>query len=94
MSKDYDLIHKSMESIIETAPKPGEIYLHYKCATGYYKVEGIAVQESNQQPVVIYRHKLSPAPLAWSRPLDEWNGNVIIDGKEVKRFTKVDEMKI
>lgn len=69
------------------APKPGR-YRHYK--GGEYEVLLCAIKENTLEPMVIYR-SLTHGTI-WVRTVTEWNNEVNVDGKRVKRFTPTDSL--
>jgi hypothetical protein len=68
------------------------LYKHFK--GGIYKVIGIAKHSDTLEDTVIYEaqgeHKLSKL---WARPLDDFLGYKEIDGKKIKRFTYIGQVK-
>ena len=63
---------------------PGR-WRHYKGDIVY--VLGIVhLCEATRKPALIYVHN----GIAWSRPLEEFLGDVEVDGKTVKRFARVE----
>lgn len=65
----------------------GGIYKHYKGTKA--KVLGEAIHSETQEPLVIYMHLEDG--VIWARPREMFLGDVVIDGKEVERFQKVDQ---
>lgn len=61
-------------------------YMHYKQLS--YKVLAIALREEDNEPCVIYQAEYGDR-LTWIRPVANWVEDVEVDGKMVKRFTKV-----
>ncbi|MBL4968912.1 DUF1653 domain-containing protein [Bacillus halotolerans] len=59
-------------------------FKHYK--GGLYKVIGEAIHTETEEKLVTYENMDG---ILWARPKDMFFGKVIIDGKEIKRFTKV-----
>lgn len=69
--------------------KKGASYYHYKTPNKYYKVIDIALQESNENPCVIY-HSLDNPEIIWVRDLEVWCQQVLNDNNEyVDRFSEV-----
>lgn len=70
-------------------PKPGEIYRHTKRGTTY-KIVCLAVIEATEESCVVYE-ALDPKSehRFWVRPLEEFCGQVELDGKRVDRFEKL-----
>lgn len=62
-------------------PKPGDAFRHYK--GGIYRVLTTATREKDLRSVVIYK---SLADGIWTRPLDEFIGNIEVNGENVRRF--------
>ncbi|MFA6386205.1 MAG: DUF1653 domain-containing protein [Candidatus Paceibacterota bacterium] len=65
----------------------GAIYKHYKGTKA--KVIGECFHSETQEPMVIYIHLEDG--VSWARPKEMFLENVIIDGKEVERFEKVEQ---
>lgn len=65
----------------------GAIYKHYKGTKA--KVIGECFHSENMEPMVIYIHLEDG--VTWARPKEMFLENVIIDGKEVERFEKVEQ---
>ena len=63
-------------------------YKHYK--GGEYEVLGIAVHSETLEELVIYKMLYDSTDYkngtVWVRPAEMFFGNVVIEGKEVKRF--------
>ncbi|WP_326969127.1 DUF1653 domain-containing protein [Bacillus atrophaeus] len=59
-------------------------FKHYK--GGLYKVIGEVIHTETEEKLVTYEDMYG---ILWARPKDMFFGNVIIDGKEIKRFTKI-----
>ena len=65
------------------------IYKHYK--GGLYRVIGIAKYSKTLEDLVIYEAIYdNPVSKLWARPVNMFTGKVVVDGKEVERFTKQD----
>jgi hypothetical protein len=64
------------------------IYRHYK--GNLYQVIGVATHSESLEQQVVYRPLYGERGL-WVRPLDMFNGFVLLDGEEVKRFQFVEE---
>ncbi|WP_337924822.1 DUF1653 domain-containing protein [Bacillus halotolerans] len=69
---------------IDTFDFIGCRFKHYK--GGLYKVIGEAIHTETEEKLVTYENMDG---ILWARPKDMFFGKVIIDGKEIKRFTKV-----
>lgn len=68
-------------------------YRHYKTGKEY-EVLGVAHHSETLEPLVVYRAQYdSPdfGPNAiWVRPLKMFKEKIVRDGKEMQRFTKID----
>ena len=64
----------------------GAIYKHYKGSK--VKVLGECFHSETQEPMVIYMH-LEDGGI-WARPKHMFLENIILDGKEIERFQKVE----
>jgi hypothetical protein len=96
-TKNYENIHEQMNKILKDCPKIGEIYKHYKSENGFYRIEGICCLENSGEtiePMIIYRHISKPSPIAWARPLKEWNDLITFQGKTFARYMKIDQEKL
>ncbi|WP_306481578.1 DUF1653 domain-containing protein [Bacillus halotolerans] len=69
---------------IDTFDFIGCRFKHYK--GGLYKAIGEAIHTETEEKLVTYEDMDG---ILWARPKDMFFGKVIIDGKEIKRFTKV-----
>lgn len=67
--------------------QPGR-YRHYKGKD--YEVIGIARDSETEEPFVVYRLLYGDYSL-WIRPVSRFADTVTVDGKEVPRFTRLDE---
>ena len=65
--------------------KPGK-YRHYK--GNEYEVIGVARHSETDEQMVVYRALYGDMGL-WVRPAKMWNEMVEVDGKEVRRFTRI-----
>lgn len=65
----------------------GAVYKHYKGTKA--KVIGEAFHSETMEPLVIYIHLEDGG--TWARPKEMFLGNVIINGKEVERFEKIEQ---
>lgn len=80
------MAHAEAEKVRELLAKAqqlvpvGSRWRHYK--GGEYTAIGVAIRESDEEPVVVYE---SPDGLVWTRPLGEWLEDV--DG--VQRFGRI-----
>jgi hypothetical protein len=64
----------------------GAVYKHYKGTKAKVLAEGF--HSETLEPMVIYLHLEDG--VVWVRPKEMFLGNVMIDGKEVERFKKID----
>lgn len=65
----------------------GGIYKHYKSKTNTYKVIGIAKNSEDLSDMVIYEAQYeNPLAKLWARSINDFLGEVTVDGKKVKRF--------
>lgn len=71
---------------------PGE-YVHYKSAEKHYEVIGVGRNTETGEKYAVYKtlYEVDDAPDFWVRPLGMFLSDVMVDGKAIKRFTKVDE---
>jgi len=65
----------------------GGIYLHYKGTK--VKVLCEAIHSEEQQHLVVYIHLEDGA--IWARPKHMFLENIVIDGKEIERFKKIEQ---
>ena len=65
--------------------EPGK-YRHYK--GNDYEVIGVGLHTETLEELVLYRALYGEGKL-WARPASMWNETVVVDGKEMKRFTKI-----
>ena len=73
------------QSRIQDGPAPGTRWRHYK--GGEYEVIANALEEATLRHVVVYR---APKGTVWTRPMDDWNATVDVDGVQKRRFTPMD----
>jgi len=68
-------------------------YQHYK--GNFYEVIGLARDSETLEELVVYRALYKSADFGdqalWIRPKTEFLGKVIVNGKEILRFTPVDD---
>lgn len=60
-------------------------FRHYK--GGLYKVIGEVIHTETEEKLVTYEDQYA---VLWARPKEMFFGTVIIGGKKIKRFTKID----
>lgn len=65
--------------------KVGDRFRHYK--GGKYEVVAVALREDTLEPLVVYKN-LEKGTI-WARTLKNWNEEVEIAGKRVKRFEEI-----
>lgn len=66
--------------------QPG-LYRHYK--GGLYRVIGVARHSETEEFVVVYQALYGEQGL-WVRPLGMFEEMVVVDGREVRRFSPVE----
>lgn len=66
----------------------GARYMHYKQLS--YKVLALALREEDNEPCVVYQAEYGDN-VTWIRPAASWIEDLDINGKKVKRFTKIEE---
>ncbi|KUP32703.1 hypothetical protein AU385_13390 [Bacillus halotolerans] len=59
-------------------------FRHYK--GGLYKGIGEVIHTETEEKLVTYEDMDG---ILWARPIDMFFGTVVVDGKEIKRFTKI-----
>lgn len=64
----------------------GYLYKHYK--GGIYQVICVGTHTETSEKMVAYRDGKDNF---WIRPLEMFEETVIVDGKEIPRFTRIDE---
>ncbi|MGH7240925.1 MAG: DUF1653 domain-containing protein [Candidatus Saccharimonadales bacterium] len=72
----------------ETVVTVGGTYQHYKGADKLYTVLGIAVNEADNVPTVIYQAEYSKR-LTFLRPVTSWLESVEWNGETIPRFKLV-----
>jgi hypothetical protein len=65
----------------------GAVYQHYKGTKA--KVIGEGFHSETREPLVFYIHLEDG--VTWARPKEMFLGNVIMNGKEVERFRKIEQ---
>lgn len=60
------------------------VYRHFK--GGVYEAIGVARHSESEEELVVYR---SPAGDLWVRPKAMFLGTTVVDGHEVRRFTRI-----
>ena len=74
--------------------KAGDKYRHYKSKDHLYEIVGFARHSETLEEMVIYKALYESEDFGkdvlWVRPKEMFLENVIFEGKEVKRFEKVD----
>ena len=61
-------------------------YRHYK--GNEYEVIGEGIHTETEEKLIVYKALYEPYTM-WVRPFDMFFESVIIDGKEIPRFTKI-----
>ncbi|MED3442274.1 DUF1653 domain-containing protein [Bacillus subtilis] len=84
-SKSAQDAQKLLNALKDTYEVAGCWFRHYK--GGLYKVIGEVIHTETEEKLVTYEDQDG---LLWARPKEMFFGKVIIDGKEIKRFTKID----
>lgn len=85
--------HEEIEQELDTAKKLvkiGGIYSHFKNPQNHYEVIDLAMQEATEKVCVIYR-ALYGKHLLFVRDLDIWLKQPEMDGKNVSRFTLIED---
>jgi hypothetical protein len=86
LSHDEDSAKDEAQKYLATLPiQAGDWYVHYK--GGEYEVIALALKEDTLEPLVVYRSP-SHNNTVWARVYSNWNSDVEVDGKMVKRFVK------
>lgn len=75
----------ALQRIAESGPRPGARFRHYK--GGEYEVIANALEEATLRHVVVYR---AADGTVWTRPIDDWNETVAMNGVPTKRFTEME----
>ena len=70
--------------------KPGK-YQHYK--GNFYQVVGVAKHSETLEELVVYKASYQPeGENLWVRPLAMFLEDVMVDGRKIKRFKRVEEL--
>lgn len=77
-----------LEQYPDFADGPRGLYRHYK--GNLYRVICLGVHSETLEHLVIYERADSPGHV-WARPLSMWSEEVLVDGRRVPRFQKVEE---
>ena len=89
-------MHKSQDELSQLRQDGGRkveiggVYRHYKSPDMMYVVKDIVIQESDNQPCVIYQ-ALYGNKITFSRPLCVWLENVKTDTGIVPRFVRIQD---
>nr|WP_254122820.1 DUF1653 domain-containing protein [Bacillus sp. FJAT-27001] len=83
-SKSAQDAQKLLNALKDTYEVVGCQFRHYK--GGLYKVIGEVIHTETEEKLVTYEDQDG---VLWARPKEMFFGKVIIDGKEIKRFTKI-----
>ena len=66
---------------------PG-LYRHFK--GNEYEVLYLATHSETMEPMVVYRALYGEGGV-WVRPASMWNEEIIRDGKQIRRFSRIEE---
>lgn len=80
-----DVKDRAQEELRVASLQPGDRYRHYK--GGEYEVVSCVIKEDTLEPLVIYK-SLAKGTL-WARTLADWNAEVTVGGRRVKRFERL-----
>lgn len=86
------LDEKQLSGLLEKAKSKiqvGDIYFHYKNLQNYYVVDFVGLLEASEEPCIAYR-ALYGKKLLWVRTFNEFTKVEEINGKKVRKFTKVE----
>ncbi|MGG1395589.1 DUF1653 domain-containing protein [Bacillus velezensis] len=83
-SKSAQDAQKLLNALKGTHEVVGCRFRHYK--GGLYKVIGEVIHTETEEKLVTYEDQDGTV---WARPKDMFFGKVVVDGKEIKRFTKI-----
>lgn len=64
------------------------LYRHYK--GNKYQVIGVGLHTETEEKLIIYKSFHEPQ-LIWARPFDMFFDTVIVNGKKVQRFEKLED---
>lgn len=81
---NFDVLKKTIDQA-EQEVKIGGLYAHYRQPELLYKVLAIAINESTEEPCVVYQ-ALYGDKLIWVRALSVWSEQVEHQGKTILRF--------
>ena len=71
----------------------GGRYHHYKDPVKVYTVTDLAILEADESVAVLYRIENGQTPhFTWIRPLTSFLETVVVDGKSVPRFSKIEDI--
>jgi hypothetical protein len=81
----------TLSTHMNTQPHTGDLYRHYKGQE--YKIIGIGYHTETLEKVVIYQALYDSKEFGnnalWVRPINMFQETIIIDGKEMLRFTPI-----
>ena len=83
---DKAKIKRKIKQIFMKSLEIGAVYKHYKGTK--VKVLFEAIQSETKEHLVIYMHLEDG--VVWARPKHMFLENIILDGKEIERFQKID----
>lgn len=81
--------HSQLNQLLQETSKKvlvGGIYKHYKYPDRMYKVEKLAILESNEQVCVMYRDIHSSNAPSFVRDINSWQETVTWQGQTIPRF--------
>ncbi|AWD89935.1 DUF1653 domain-containing protein [Bacillus sp. EKM601B] len=73
-----------LNALKDTYDVVGCRFRHYK--GGLYKVIGEVIHTETEEKLVTYEDQYG---VLWARPKEMFFGKVVVEGKEIKRFTKI-----
>lgn len=84
---DPDILQEALIKA-EKLVQIGNLYSHYKNPLNLYKVIALGIQEATDKVCVIYQAE-NDKGLIFVRDLDNWLENILVEGKNIKRFKLV-----
>jgi hypothetical protein len=85
--KTQEDLYSEFRNVLQKV-RVGELYYHFKNPGKLYVVESVGFLEDTEEPCVVYR-ALYDKGIVWVRKLSVFLDQKVIDGKKVRRFTKV-----
>ena len=85
-------MHSSTQNLLDKLVEvkhiiPGDIYYHYRNPEKLYEIICVALNEEDEDTVVVYRSQEIDG-LTWARRLSVWSEDVEHNGRMVPRFSK------